>query len=249
MLSYETACALVLAGCVLSVPFFVDAGSGEWLQFLGLALGVFAWVRAFFYFAGAVKSTRLSSELDRVLLSRSAPALNATLRNTFLAPVIDVPIPDVGVARVRFFADVASVWMRLRLKSPTLDRAPWIHLEGNSNFLAPASVLGANALTPYDPDRHWRYWRLPWRPADCTVEDATFCAALPNTEHTLVLTSRPGQLLIRANCGSDPRTESEREADIANGSYYGRNMEFENMVNLAIAWVKAVQQTAGAPRT
>jgi len=195
-MSQETAWPLLFAACVLSVPLLVGAGAGEWLQFLVLAFGAFIVGRAIFYFANAVASTTLSIEMDRVLMSPSAPALHVTLRRTFLAPVIDVPIPDGGVARVRFFADAWSGWMRLRLKSPTLDRSPWVHLEGNSNFLVSASVVGAKALTPYDPDRHWRYWRLPWRPADAIVESSDFCAVLPATRQTLVLAARPS---------SDPR--------------------------------------------
>jgi hypothetical protein len=44
------------------------------------------------------------------------------------------------------------------------------------------------------------------------------------------------------------KAQQEKELDVENGVYlYGRNVEFENVVNLAIAWVKAVQQTAGSP--
>jgi hypothetical protein len=116
-------------------------------------------------------------------------------------------------------------YMRLRLRSEALGQAPWLHLEGGASFWLPAKVLGATVLTLHKPDRFWRYWRLPWRPADAIAESPEFCAALPATKRTLVLTSRPGRLLIRADYDKDA------------------SAEFENAVNLAIAWVEAVQRT------
>jgi len=152
-----------------------------------------------------------------------------------LPPVIAVPILDAGDASIRFFAPsrwgMGASYMRLRLRSDALRQAPWLHLEGGQSFWLTARMLGATALTLRKPTRSWRYWRWPWRAPDRTVEGPEFCAALPATKQALVLTSRPGHLLIRADYQREP------------------SLEFERAVNLAIAWVKAVQQTAGAPRT
>lgn len=247
MLSPETRYLLLLLGLSLTFVLIADdRGTGSWWEVPVTLAVLFPSVWALLYFGFAVKNTALSNELNRLLASRSARSLDVRLRKGFLAPTIDVPIPNVGMARVRFFTDPASAWMRLRLKTEALSRAPWLHLQGASRFWSPTALVGARALSTPTPDRHWRYWRLPWRPAEPVVEDPDFCAALPATQQTLVLTSRPGHLLIRLDCAGD-RLDFASDEEALDGVLFGPYVAFENMVNLAIAWVKAVQQTAGAP--
>jgi len=221
-LSPETFLALVL---VIGPMFLVLKDDlAAWPQLLVATIVFLAMARGFFYVVYGSEKNRLSSTRSGVLQSHYARARGATLRKTFLASVIEVPIPNVGVARVRFFASRASSWMRLRLKTPALDRAPWVRLQGARAFWLPTRAVGAKALAVSEPNHRWRYWRLPWRPADPIVESPDFCAGLPRSMTPLVLTSWPGHVLIRGEI-------------------------FEHAVDLAIAWVKAVQQTAGAPRT
>ena len=222
MLSPET--LLALGGVLFTAFLALRDEPAAWLQVLATSIVLVLAMRGFFYVAYGSEKSRLSSTRSGVLQSHYARSRGATLRATFLASVIEVPIPNVGVARVRFFASRASSWMRLRLKTPALDRAPWVRLQGARAFWLPTRAVGAKALAVSEPNHRWRYWRIPWRPADPIVEGPDFCAALPRTMTTLVLTSRPGHLLIRGEI-------------------------FEHAVDLAIAWVKAVQQTAGAPRT
>lgn len=234
MLSLETRWALV--GCViLTVAFFGDDSRvHSWWSGAIMAIASFFGTRAVSIFVHAVNFKDLSAARSTIIQSPFARSLDATLRDTFVAPVIDVAITNGGMARARFFSSgmrgrTWSTWMHLRLKSPALDRAPWLHLQGARRFWLPTVAVGAKALTTPTPDRHWRYWRLPWQSANPTVESADFCAVLPATHHNLVLTSRPGHLLIRA------KFDCHHDADVV----------FENAVRLAIAWVKAVQQTAG----
>jgi len=247
MLSPETRYLLLLLGGPLTFVLVADSrGSGGWWEIPVTLAVLFVPVWALLYFGFAVKNTALSNQLNRLLASRSARSLDVRLRKGLLAPTVDVPIPNVGMARVRYFTDPASAWMRLRLKSAALDRAPWLHLQGASRFWSPTALVGAKALPTPTPDRHWRYWRLPWRPAEPVVEDPHFRAALPATRQTLVLTSRPGHLLIRLDCAGD-RLDFASDEEALDGVLFGPYVAFENMVNLAIAWVEAVQRAATEP--
>jgi hypothetical protein len=163
-----------------------------------------------------------------VLRSQCALSLDVTLRKSFPASVVDVPIPGVGVARVRFFADRQSVWMRLRLKSRALGRAPWLRLQGASSFWLPTRAVGAKALTIENAVHKWRYWKLPRGDAYSTIENPDFRKALASTQRPLVFTTRPGRLQIRGDCDK------------------GGSMLLRDAVRLAIAWVAALQQTPGA---
>jgi hypothetical protein len=186
-------------------------------------------VRTVFFLGSACEKKVIAEARNEVLASDFARSIRATLRRAFLAPVIEAPILDLGVARVRFHAERLSVTMlSLRFRSPALTYAPWLLLEGNSSFLLPAAVLGAKSIPTRRVGRHWRYWRLPRRPPVPAVESPDFCAALPAVQNALVLTSRPGRLLIRARCAGTA------------------TQEFEYAVRLAIAWVEAVQRTSGA---
>jgi hypothetical protein len=230
MFSEETWFALLMCTCMLVLPLVVDdRGTGSWLQIPVAAILMYPVLRAMLYFASAADTGSTKSARGSVLGSEYARSLDVTLRKAFPAPVIDAPILDVGVARVRFFSSRSSVCLRLRLKSHRLDRAPWLHLEGADSFWLPPTVVGAKSLTLRKPCGSWRYWQPPWRQADLTIESPDFCASLPPTREELVLTSRPGHLLIRADCSSS-------EASV----------EFENAVRLAIAWVTAVQQARDA---
>jgi hypothetical protein len=227
LIGHDTLLALAITG-VLLVPIFGKAPEAWWEPPLFLALFL-PCVRAMFYFLSACQNKALSSVRNGVLRSQYAKSLDVTLRKSFPAPVIDVPIPGVGVAHLRFFSSRSSLWMRLQLKSHLLGRAPWLHLEGAPSFCLSAPAVGAKALTLENAKTRWRYWRLPWQQPNATVESANFCAALPPTEKTLVLTSRPGRLSIRAE-----------------GCRHGASIALRNAVRLATAWVEAVQQTNGA---
>ena len=236
MLRRETPWALLIS-VILALALREDlATHHSWWPVPIAAITTFFTVRAFLYSVHAGDSKDLSAVRSDIVHSPFACSLEVTLRKTLLAPVIDVPILDAGTAQVRFLStrgrggSTFATWMHLRLKSPALDRAQWVHLQGARRFWLPTTLVGAKALSTPTPDRHWRYWRLPWRPADPTVESPDFCAALPATQHILVLTSRPGHLLIRASF------DRRRDADVV----------FENAVRLAIAWVQAVQRTAAA---
>jgi hypothetical protein len=225
MFSEETGFALFMCAFMLVLPLVVDdPGTGSWLQIPITAIVMYPVLRSTLYFGSAADTGSTRSARASVLGSEYARSLDVTLRKAFPAPVIDAPILDVGVARVRFFSSRSSVCLRLRLKSHLLDRAPWLHLEGAGSFWLPPTVVRAKVLTLRKSAGSWRYWRLPWRQADPTVESPDFCAALPPTREELVLTSRPGHLLIRADCSGVP------------------SVEFENAVRLAIAWIKAVRQ-------
>ena len=220
MLGPETLLALVFVLFLAFLP--LRENPAAWRQILVETIALLPMARGFFYVVYGSEKSRLSSTRSGVLQSHYARARGATLRKTFLASVIEVPIPNVGVARVRFFASRASSWMRLRLKTPALDRAPWVRLQGARAFWLPTRAVGAKALAVSEPNHRWRYWRLPWRPADPIVESLDFGTALPRSMTTLVLTSRPGHLLIRGEV-------------------------FEHAVNLAIAWIEAVQRAATEP--
>jgi hypothetical protein len=237
VLSRETRWALILSA-ILCLALRQDTRAHGWWPVLIVAIPTFVVVKAMLYFLHAIDSKNPEVLRSAVLQSPFARALGMRLRDSRPAPVIEVPILDVGTARVRFLSTrtrggtIMAAWMRLQLKSPALARAPWLHLQGANRFWLPTVAVGAKALPAPTPDGRWRYWQLPWRPAECTVEDATFRAALPATTRTLALTSRPGHLVIRADY--DARHGGDATA------------VFENAVKLAIAWVKAVQQTTGS---
>ena len=234
MLSYETCLALgTLTGLGLAMWASSVPPPPLWEGLIVMAL-FFPTMRAMFYLVAATGNDATKASRASVLQCQYARSLGATLRRTFPAPVIELTIPALGEARLRFFAGRAGRWLRLQFKSPALERAPWLHLQGAKRFWLPTVAVGAKALPTPSPDRHWRYWQLPWRPADPIVESQGFCATLPATRQTLVLTSRPGHLLIRGDHDDDPDTDA--------------SVVCENMVRLAVAWVKAVQQTTGSPR-
>jgi hypothetical protein len=220
LLSPET--FLALGGGLFTAFLALRDEPAAWLQVLATSIVLVPAMRGFFYVVYGSEKSRLSSTRSGVMQSHYARSRGATLRKTFLASVIDVPIPNVGVARVRFFAGRTSSWMRLRLESPALARAPWVCLQGAGLFLLPTRAVGAKALAVSERNHRWRYWRPPWRLADPIIESHDFGASLPRSLTALVLTSRPGHLLIRGEV-------------------------FEHIVDLAIAWVQAVRQTAGAP--
>ena len=228
MLSQEAAGALFLCASVL-VMMIVDTPAAWWQSLIAMTV-MFLVLRSWLYLASACPRRRSVSTRTSVLRSQFGQSLDVRLRNALPGPVIEVPILDLGVARVRFFDDSYSTWMRLRFKCRALDRAPWLHLQGAPSFWLPTRIVGARALMTGSTQSNWRYWRLPWRPADSTVEGLDFCASLPSTERPLVLTSRPGHLVIR---GEKCRL--------------GDNVVFRNAVRLAIAWVEAVQRAATEP--
>jgi hypothetical protein len=230
MLSHDSTMTLLIVALGVTGAFIAGLDDAEARWHILVACAALAPVmRTFFFLGSACESKVIAEARNEVLASDFARSSRATLCRAFPAPVIEAPILDLGMARVRFHAERLSVTrLCLRFRSPSLRYAPWLLLEGNSSFLVPAAVLGAKAVPTRGVGRDWRYWRLPRRPPVPAVESPNFCAALPAVQNALVLTSRPGRLLIRARCAGTA------------------TQEFEYAVRLAIAWVEAVQRTSGA---
>jgi hypothetical protein len=117
LLSRETSFALFMFVLINGFALATETpGTESWWHLLIATIILFPVVRSLVWFGNACEKKDLSTARNSVLRSQYAQSLDVTRRWTLVAPVLDVSIPDVGVARVRFFADRRTAWLNANHK-------------------------------------------------------------------------------------------------------------------------------------